>query len=149
MRAITRIIAWGTCLTLPVVLVVATGCGEAPRFNFEGEWVGFRKIVSDTNANPDVVRSASEVKVIIKPNGRFDMFYKLIPTSGNVSISGMKATLTVTNTIDPHLDRDQAKLQEMYSPMELTGQKDLTVVFFDPKSTDGETVTLKRIATSR
>ena len=147
MRAITTIIAWRRGLTLPLVLALAIGCGEAPRFNFEGEWIGFRKIPSDPNANPDVVRSASEVKIIIKPNSRFDMFYKLIPTSGNVSISGNKATLTVTNTIDPHLDRDHAKLREMYAPIELTGQKDLTVVFFDPKSTDGEKVTLKRIAT--
>jgi|GEM_PF-2526373 len=103
---------------------------------------------ADRNSNPDVVRSASEIKVIVLPTGRFDLFYQLMPMSGNISVSGVKATLMPTNTMDPRLDRHPEKVSQMFGPMELVAQKDGTVLFRDLKAKDSEPVTLKKVATN-
>ena len=147
MLAIHSIISARKVVTLLTLAFTLIGCGEAPRFNFEGQWIGYQKMDVDPHSNRDVVRSATEVKVIIKANGRFDMFYQLMPMSGNVSVSGVTATLTPTNTMDPRLDRHPEKVAELIGNMQLVATKDGTVQFRNLKIKDEESVILKRVAT--
>lgn len=77
------------------------------------------------------------------------MFYNGVPVSGNVSIDGLKATLSVTNTMDRSLDRDPAKLKEVFPDITLVGHEDDTMTFKDSANPDPNPVELKRAATPR
>ena len=70
-----------------------------------------------------------------------------MPMSGNVSVSGVTATLTPTNTMDPRLDRHPEKVAELIGNMQLVATKDGTVQFRNLKIKDEESVILKRVAT--
>ncbi len=98
-------------------------------------------------ANPDVVTTLSQVKLQIKPNGRFDLFYNAFPTSGNVQINGQQATLSVTDTIDRSANENPTKLSEMYGTLKLTGQKDGSILFSDSKDPKNAPTRLLRTAT--
>jgi hypothetical protein len=147
MRAISPIIALAWCATSAIFAVCASGCADSPHFRFEGQWLGHRKIDTVADANPDVKVSLSQVKLLIKPNDRFDLYYGGMPVSGNISIDGMTATLTVTNTMDRKLNKDPAALQALYPSIVLKGQKDASILFSIPKGPDPTPVQLKRIAT--
>ncbi|MDR3688563.1 MAG: hypothetical protein P4L46_04230 [Fimbriimonas sp.] len=147
MRAIPSIIALGTALTLALAVLNLVGCSDKPRFAFEGQWIGQQKIDAVPGANPDVVNTLSEVKVIFQPNNRFDMLYRGMPISGEVSIDGNQATLQVTSTLDRALNRDRDRLEKMYPAMKLRGRADGTITFTDPHGPDPTPVQLIRIAT--
>jgi len=97
---------------------------------------------------PYVMFTINTIKLEIMPNGRFALQDMGVPKSGNVSVQGDKAILTVTQVAGKSMELQSVATKDSTGPIEITGQPDQTLIYSDPKAMDPSPVRLKRIATA-
>lgn len=139
-------ISFSKACLLAVLTVSAVACGPK-NYLFEGEWRGEKTVPAAPGANPDVINSLREVKVIVKGNDRFDLLVDGYALSGGISVSGNDATLHVDAIANQPWERNPANKGKEPPEFELAAIPGGDARFSNPKNPQDQAVTLHRIAT--
>jgi hypothetical protein len=124
-------------------LVVGCGCGQSLRL--EGKWLGSRPVESDPDADPAVVTTLSKVDLRIGANGRFTLFERGLPKGGVIRYAGAKAFLEVNELVGRPLAKQPKEVRDQFQPIELTPQKDGSLLYRDPAILE-QPIVLKRVS---
>ncbi len=139
---------------LPVAAIVfllafvEIGCGSNS-FNYVGTWEGRREGKTPQGADPLVMNTLLKIKIVINPDGTFDMFEAGLPKSGNVYFGTEQATLRVTRIMDEPIAEYLKNQEDKQIEIALKPQKDGTVLYEDPNGFDVNPVILSRQADSK
>jgi hypothetical protein len=114
-------------------------------FNFEGKWSGKRSLANNEKGENPILNTIAKVELDLKPSGRFTLLEGGIPKEGTYRTEGQKAFLKVDTFMDRPIE-DQGELAvKMNKEIELTVQKDGSLLFTDPAGLDPQSVGLERV----
>jgi len=142
---IDRIIASIATSLLGTLCFFALGCGSGNQFNFQGNWLGHRQVNAQPGANSALLNTVSEVKLSIKDNGTFTLVDAGIPKNGDFHQDGDKGSLVITSIMNEPISQQPADVQASNVSINLTPQKNGSILLFDPKGFDSAGITLSRV----
>lgn len=136
MRAITKIIA--------VSLIVA-GCSASNQSVFYGTWIGHRAVQRQPGMSSGAMNTLSEVKVVIKPSGRFLWIDSGMPKKGDFYTKNGEGYLKVDTILNEPMKSQPSDVQANNVPVRLSKLKNGEIRLYDPKGFDSTGVILKKI----
>ncbi len=133
--SIGRIIALGTLAAL------SGACG--PSFDFEGRWVGERKLSPPPGVDPSVVRAVAKVELHIR-GSRFELLEAGTTKSGVVRQADGKAFLRVDTYLGRPIEALGESAVRMNQEIRLVPRGRDRILFDDPAGFDEAPVELVR-----
>ena len=127
---------------IALVALLASSCGSS--FPWPGHWVGQRNLPLPEGGDPGILATIGKVDLILKENGRFELLEGGLPKSGTFRTEGNRAFLKITHFMDRPIEQQGDAAMKMNQEIELSAQKDGTIVYDDPGGLVKEKVTLIR-----
>jgi hypothetical protein len=125
------------------VLGLTLGCsGESQKWH--GTWVGDLQRTAPDAPKDFKSNTINLIKLMILPNGTFEMMESGIPKSGTVRLGQDKAYLTITRILDRPVSSAGSGTQEMNKDLVATWQEDGSILLDDPGGFDAAPVRLTR-----
>jgi len=126
-----------------VVLAFAAGC-SGPGFSWAGEWKGRRDLKPKPGENEVILNTIAMVSLKLNPNGTFELFEGGAPKTGDYRIEGEKAFLKVKTFFDRPIEAQGEVAVKMNQEIELSAQKDGSILFRDPAGLSQDSLVLRR-----
>jgi len=120
------------------------GCGPTNSFNYQGAWIGHRKLTPIPGTDPHVVEEAATVRVTILPGGHFTMTDSGMGKEGDFRLEDGHGVLRVTSILGRPISREPQDVQDRNVPITLTPSAG-ALKYFDPKGFDKDGLVLERL----
>lgn len=130
-------------LSLLFALTLLAGC-SGPSFSWAGEWKGKRDLKPKPGENEVILNTIAMVSLKLNPNGTFELFEGGAPKTGDYRVDGEKAYLKVKTFFDRPIEAQGEVAVKMNQEIELSAQKDGSILFRDPAGLAQESIVLRR-----
>ncbi len=127
-------------MALGVCLLLAACSGP----KLDGRWVGDRELRTPPGGDPLVASTLGKLILEFEPGDRFELRDSGLPKAGKVRYAGEKAYLRVDTFFGKPIETQGDEVAARNAEIELTPQKDGSLLYYDPKGYDGKSVVLRR-----